>query len=360
MIATRYNQVMTTNNIEVLVNQTISDFFEQSIKDASAVDSHYVTLWKNLYKLHKSGGKRIRPKIVVMSYQAFGGTDIKSILPIACAQELLHFSMLIHDDIIDRDTTRYGVDNINGAYEKIYSSLVTSTSDRTHYADSAALMAGDLMIAAAHKLINNSSLPDIKKNRALSIMYDGIFEVAGGQLLDTEYPLYPIGTISALDVARYKTASYSFVVPFLSGAMLADANDNQQAVLKDLATNLGIAYQLTDDILGVFGDEAKTGKSSSGDIREGKRTHMIELTTKHLSAPDRVIFDSHFGKPNATDQSINVVKQLIVKSGARAEIEKKIDQYVNKALKNLTSLSLPTNAHAQIINLIYDATKRDV
>lgn len=350
---------MTTKHIENLINQTLADFFELSIKNAKSIDPRYVTLWQNLYRLHLAGGKRIRPKIVMMSYAAFGGSDVSSIIPVACAQELLHFSMLIHDDIIDRDTTRYGVDNMTGAYEKIYRPVLTEPGNRTHYADSAALMAGDLMIAAAHKLINDSNLTDKNKNLARSIMYEGIFEVAGGQLLDTEYSLYPIGAIDALKIAHYKTASYSFVVPFLTGASLAGAKAHEQSIIRELAIHLGVAYQLTDDIIGVFGDAAKTGKSNTGDIREGKRTHMVELATKYLSADDITLFHLHFGKLDATNSDISIVKGLITKSGALVKIEQKIDEYVAKTSKCLESLSLPASSHAEIMGLIKIATQRD-
>lgn len=352
-------ETATGNAAKQLIDQTLVDFFDTSVQHAQRIDSNYGTLWQNLADLHKSGGKRIRPKIVLMAYKAFGGTDVAATVPVACAQELLHFSMLIHDDIIDRDTTRYGVDNISGRYEKLYAPYVHDTHDRTHYANSAAIMAGDLMIAAAHKLINESSITNDLKIRAHTIMYRSIFDVVGGELLDTESSFRPIGSIDPLKITHFKTASYSFVGPLLTGASLAGADDQQQSILRDFGIHLGIAYQLTDDLLGVFGDESKTGKSCTSDIREGKRTYLIDKTLEHLSDDQAVVFHSTFGTHDADASDVENIRQLIISTGAKAATEHAISSYVDQAKQSLQSLSLDTSSHAQFEELMYVATKRD-
>lgn len=342
-----------------LIEDTLAAFFDSSISQARAIDEHYLTLWENLKTLHGAGGKRIRPKIVLLSYGAFGGKDLASIAPIACAHELLHFSMLIHDDIIDRDLTRYSVDNISGSYSKLYSPFVTSTNDRLHYANSAAIMAGDLMIAGAHKLINTSSVDSDMKTQAFDILYESIFSVAGGELLDTESSFRPFGAIDPLKITRYKTASYSFVAPIVTGAVLAGASAQHIETLTALATNLGIAYQLTDDLLGVFGDEALTGKSNTGDIREGKKTYLIAQTIANLNTAEIAFFTTYFGKADATTKDIDAIKELIVTSGAKQHIEQKIDDYVQQTYAALESLALAPAIATEFADLITKATKRD-
>ncbi len=345
--------------IASLIDQTLADFFSRSLAEAKDVDDHYATLWQNLERLHQSGGKRIRPKIVVMSYLAFGGKDLEAIIPIACAQELLHFSMLIHDDIIDRDLVRYGVDNITGSYLHVYEPIVASPSDRLHYANSAAILAGDLMIAGAHKLIADSTLSADTKIVAMTQMYESIFNVAGGELIDTESSFRPIGAIDPLKVTLYKTASYSFVGPCVIGAQLANAPAAKITLLRDFATNLGIAYQLTDDLLGVFGDEAKTGKSNTGDIREGKKTHLIDLTRHNLSDQDSDFFNTHFGTATISDNDVQAIKNLIISSGAKEQSENTIARHVQSARQALTELAFHPEATAQFEALIDKATKRD-
>lgn len=342
-----------------MVNDLLTAFFVSSIKQAEAIHPNYAQLWKQLHSLQSSGGKRLRPKLVFLSYSAFHGQRPELIAPVAAAQELLHFSMLIHDDIIDRDTTRYGVPNITGSYENIYGEHVPDSADRTHYANSAAIMAGDLMIAAAHSLITESAVDDSQKIAALKIMYRSMFDVAGGELLDTESSFLPSGSIDPLKIAHFKTASYSFLGPLLTGATLADANDSAKENLTQLAINLGIAYQLTDDLLGVFGDEVKTGKSNTGDVREGKQTYLIEMTRSALSPDQLVKFETHFGNKNASTDDIETIKQMIVKSGARQKTLDLIDSYVKKTRGALHALHIDDASRLQLDELITKAIKRD-
>jgi geranylgeranyl pyrophosphate synthase len=352
-------QNVTKLDTNTLIDQTLADFFEVSIEHAKNVDPHYASLWQYLYTFHSSGGKRLRPKIVIMAYESFGGNDVRSIIPVACAQELLHFSMLIHDDIIDRDTTRYGVDNIIGNYDKAYLPFVADDADRRHYANSAAIMAGDLMIAAAHKMITESGLNDSQKLTAIKIMYKSMFDVAGGELLDTELSFRPMGSIEPLKVAHYKTASYSFVGPLMTGARLAGAAPTDISNLRDFGVNLGIAYQLTDDLLGVFGDESKTGKSNSSDLREGKKTYLIERTLQALSGNDLKEFETIFAKRGISDTDIERLKKIIISCGGKNDTADQIDLYVSRAYESLDKLSLSAHSYEAFSQLMIKATRRD-
>lgn len=341
-----------------LLNETINGFFERSIDYATKIDPSYRYLWESLYGLIRSGGKKLRPKMVIMAYEAFGGQDVKAIIPVAAAHELLHFCLLIHDDVIDRDYVRYGVANIAGVYKIAYSQYVASAEDQTHYAHSAAILGGDLMLSGAHQLIAASSLPDDDKMLAQSYLAQSTFEVAGGELLDTELSFAPYESGDALKVAKYKTASYSFVSPLMTGASLANISDDQKIKLHAYASSLGIAYQLVDDLLGVFGSEEQTGKSTSSDILEGKRTYMIEVAMEQLSDGDKAMFLTSFGNPQATAAEVETVKQLIEKSGAKQATERKIHEYADEAAKSLTDLGLADKHHAAFKAFITNVTER--
>lgn len=336
----------------------LNRFFVQSIQDAAVIDPSYERLWKSLYTLIQSGGKRLRPQMTLLAYTAFGGKDLEAIAPVAAAQELLHFSLLIHDDIIDRDYIRYGVANIAGQYKLTYSQFVASKNDITHYSHSAAILAGDLMLSGAHQLIATSNLPGDAISTAQHLMGRGIFEVAGGELLDTELSFMPYKDGDALKIATYKTASYSFIAPLLIGARLAGASDDASQTLKEYATALGVAYQLTDDILGVFGVEAETGKSTTGDILEGKRTYLVEMALKNFSTTDNVMFMRAFGNADATTLELEAAKQLLVTSGARQQTEEKIAHYTAIARRSLDTLSLPTKHHDKFLQMVDKVIKR--
>ena len=245
--------------IKSRIDRRLDQFFDEQIVKSHTQSKEYERLWKTIKTVAMSGGKRLRPYLLMTSHAAFSGTD--DVLEIATAHELLHISMLMHDDIIDRDTTRHGEPNVAGRYQVIYKPQVTS-DDIDHYANTAALLAGDLLISSAYSLINSSShLHDSQKTHAIHILHDSIFTVVGGELSDVESSFMSPDLVNPLHVAHYKTAIYSCVNPLLTGAVLAGASEEDQNLLRDFGVNLGIAFQLTDDLLGVFGSSAKTGKS---------------------------------------------------------------------------------------------------
>lgn len=351
-------RLLTETDKTILLDETINGFFERSIDYATRIDPSYRQLWESLYGLIRAGGKRLRPKMVIMAYEAFGGKDTQLIIPVAAAHELLHFCLLIHDDVIDRDYVRYGVANIAGRYKIAYSKYVSSPDEQTHYAHSAAILGGDLMLSGAHQLIASSNLNDELKTMTQSYLAHSTFEVAGGELLDTELSFAPYKDGDALKVAKYKTASYSFVSPLLTGASLAGLSKEQNNALHTYAMSLGIAYQLVDDLLGVFGDEQETGKSTSSDILEGKRTYMIEHALASMSSTDKTAFSAAFGNPHASPLEIETVKELLVKYDAREMTKQKIAEYVKSAHDALDSLELETDHRKKFTNMITKVTER--
>ncbi len=172
-------------------------------------------------------------------------------------------------------------------------------------------------------------------------MHKGIFEVAGGELLDVESTFRKNGDISALKIACHKTASYSFVLPMLVGATMAEASEKRLLALRTFAESLGIAYQLKDDLLGIFGAEAETGKSTKSDIREGKHTYMVECFIELATKTQRIQFDSIFKKNKLTIAECNQFKTLLLESGAKQLVEEKIQMLEQTARQTLTKLELP-------------------
>lgn len=350
---------VTYTDCSDLLDDIISDYFSRSLHKAQSISPYYAKLWEEMSRLAGVGGKKLRPKMTLLSYQAFGGQSVEKVLPIAVAQELLHLAMLIHDDIIDRDYVRYGVDNIAGGYKKNYESIVPDDAERLHYAHSAAILAGDLLISGAYHMTLEADIEPAMILEVQKLLSKSIFEVVGGELIDTESSFREFGEIKAETIALYKTASYSFIGPLLIGALLAEASVEDQAYLRLFAENLGIAFQLRDDVIGVFGDEEQTGKSTTGDIREGKRTYMIEQFHQFANDQDRVLFEKYFGNQNISDDEARVVKDLLISSGALEGIEEAIARYEVKAHSALDSLDLHGEYVEQFRALITKATRRD-
>lgn len=345
--------------IETLIEESLEAFLAHKIQEAQNIDKHYKQLWKEIATLIQSGGKRMRPRITVMAYQAFGGTEIEKILPIATAQELLHQSLLVHDDIIDRDYIRYGVENIAGRYTKIYEPYAQNASDRKHYALSAALLAGDLLLSSAHQLIAESNLEPKIKKQVHTLFSQAIFQVAGGEFLDSESVLRPKQEVNTMTIAKYKTASYSYVCPLLIGATLANADSGSCAALRVFAEDLGIAFQLRDDVLGVFGKEEETGKSNETDIKEGKYTHLVECFMQTANTDVITLFNTIFGNQSATTSQIEQVRELFIASGALEQVEAKIAHYESSARKELDFLQLSTQYRERFEELINKSVRRD-
>lgn len=352
-----------TNHLEIgsakaMVDDYLRQFFGTKIGMSRPIGDSYVRLWQTMEQLSLAGGKRLRPYMVMVSYQAFQGANPTSILPVATAWELLHLCMLIHDDIIDNDTVRYGIRNISGMYDGFYTSDEPDPVRRMHLANSAAILAGDLAHSGAHEIIIKSSLPAEQKILAQQFLASATFSVAGGELLDTESVLDEIGRVDALSIARFKTASYSFVGPLSTGAALAGASERQLELLERFGTALGCGFQLADDLLGIFGDEAKTGKSTIGDIREGKRTYMMQYAHQHASAKDRNLLDGLLGKQDVTPQEADTVRDIVVRTGARQAAEAAIAQFETTCMEVLQTLAADRIDTHSLQKLVGQSIKR--
>ncbi len=342
------------------VDAFLADFYSQQIIQAAKVDPAYQQLWQSMEKLALAGGKRIRPYLCVLAYQAFGGEEPENILAVAAAQELLHTSLLIHDDIIDRDTVRYGIPNVSGQFQEIYAQRAPSLSDsdRRHFADGAALLAGDLLLSGAHSLIAESQLTAPDRSAAQQQLQASIFSVAGGELLDSETVMQEVQQSEPIKIAEYKTAGYSFVGPLLSGAALAHADQSSLSALRTYATNVGIAFQLADDILGVFGDPSETGKTNTGDLEEGKRTYLLQQTMQLASPADRVFLNEKIGDGPLQPADVERIRDIMNSSGALQTTQKAAADYASKAILSLDELTIQPGAHQAFAELAQKVIKR--
>ncbi len=336
------HSVLTLRDSKATVDEFVKPLLTSRRQKAGEVSAHYEALWQAIEKLYSAGGKRLRPYLTLLSYQAFGGDSLETILPVAAAQELTHLALLIHDDIIDRDLIRYGVRNVTGQFIDDYSQIIEDETDRHHYAESAAILAGDLLFSEAYVLVGKAGVEEL---------HTALFSVLGGELLDTEAAFRP-DRVDPLVIAVQKTASYSFTGPLLTGAKLAGATNQQCDTLRELSEQVGIGFQLQDDLIGIFGDEAVTGKSTDGDIREGKFTILIEEFVAKADTSARNEFDGLFGKKNASDAEIARVRQLIIESGAKTAVEQRIGAYRIEALKLLAKLSLKPEYDEAFTSLI--------
>lgn len=324
-------QTVTTERI----NDDLHAYCQRQIAAAAQISTDYAQLWATIDSYIKSGGKRLRPKLVLLAYHATAHTNEYDIAPVAAAWELLHASLLMHDDIIDRDDTRHGNLNVAGSY-RLYYDDKTDAATADHLALSAALLAGDAALSGCYDMILGSSLPAEQQIVALRRIADTINVGIGGQLLDTEAILKHPDEVQTDTINLYKTAIYSFVNPLLAGAELADAPEADMALLRQYGAAVGIGYQLADDLLGLFGNTAVTGKSNFGDLKEGKRTLLLQESLRALDEQGKATLMSVI---NGSSDDYDSARRLIEASGAPTVIRERIAALCDEALVAVDQLS---------------------
>ena len=345
-------------HVRLIVDQEIDTYLGKEVSRARSIDPAYGRLLQTIREYIATGGKRLRPYLVMLLYAGYSGNDTDKVLPVATAWELVHTALLIHDDIIDRDDMRHGQPNVFGRYQKIYGQ--TTSEDVSHYAMSSALQAGVLLITSAQELVLTSNLSDSEKVTIIKLINQAIFQVGGGELLDTETALYPLHHIDARKIALQKTASYSFEMPMISGAVLAGASEDEVTTLTQIGTKLGMAYQLVDDVLGVFGETEKTGKSIDGDIRERKHTVLIQETHKRLQPKDQQELERYYDlTTELSDADIARVRELILKSGAKDVVLAEARTLSDQAEKLISELHITREVRDILLSLIAKLVKRN-
>ena len=315
------------------VDAYIVDRIHDRVAQATVVYPRYERLWREIVRIYQAVGKRMRPYLTVVGYGALDA----AIIPVAAVQELLHVAMLVHDDIIDRDVVRHSQPTVNGAYEADYAPLLPP-QQTTHYANSVALLAGDALLSEAYHLVQSAPFSSSVIRQLSERLSQSVFEVIGGELIDVEAGFIMTEQFDPMTIYRYKTASYSLVGPLVSGALCAEVDETTRGILQEFGTQCGIAFQLQDDLIGMFGDEATTGKSADTDVREGKRTVLIAEHQTMMNDEQAARFAQWFGMRDAPGQVLRQLKVDIEASGARQKTEATAQQYFAQARATLAKL----------------------
>jgi geranylgeranyl diphosphate synthase type II len=328
------------------VDAVLGRFFTVTKKRAEAFGPQFVELWSQLER-NTTGGKRFRPRMVLAAYQALGGRDMDAAACIGAAFELLHTALIVHDDVIDNDFTRRGEPNISGTYRNAALDSGAGHRAADHRGLSAAVIAGDLALFNAYRLIDSCGLGNDLRTRLIDVMDEALFASAAGELIDVDYATTADvpHVDDILTMERLKTAVYSFECPLQAGAILAGADEAVVDSLADFGREIGVAYQIVDDLLGVFGDADETGKSIVGDLREGKRTVMIAYAS---STAEWASVSDTFGTESLTDDQAERIRQVLVDCGARSFAEGLARYYANRALSRLAEPHMPPALRSEL------------
>jgi geranylgeranyl diphosphate synthase type I len=297
------------------------------------------------------GGKRLRPLFCRAGWLVAGGDpDDPRLDHAAAALEWLQGSALVHDDLMDESDTRRGRPSIHREFERKHREAAL-VGDPVRHGASVAVLLGDLMLSWADEQFRTSGLPRVTE--ALRFLDLCRTEVVAGQYLDVlAQTRLSVGVEEAMRVVRYKSAKYTVERPLHLGAALAGADDGLIAALSDVALPLGEAFQLRDDVLGVFGDPGVTGKPAGDDLREGKRTVLVARVAQLGTDADRELLARTLGTTNGVD----ALRELVERTGALAAVEADIDRLECQAEAALDAL--PAGGREVMEPLLLTATRR--
>lgn len=340
---------------ERLVDAVIEDYFAKRIARADAIGDQAGLLWRRAADSAR-GGKRLRPRLVLLAYEALGGHDRAAAAVVAAAFEVLHSALLLHDDVLDGDLVRRGRPNLAGAFAASAVESGTEPVTATAWGAASGLLAGDLLLSGVHALI--SRIDDPARARLTEIVDDAVFLTAAGEHADVGFALGVMPAESG-DIRRmmeHKTATYSFAAPLRAGAVLAKAPPATADALWRIGTGLGLLYQLRDDMLGVFGIEELTGKSAMGDLREGKRTLLIAFAEREDAWRDVAHL---FGLRSLAADDAERLRAAIIDSGAVAAVEALIAEQLAQVGQDIDDAGLPDLLRSGLRSIAGMCAERD-
>jgi geranylgeranyl diphosphate synthase type I len=341
------------------VGEALREFVDQQAswldelgEDASRLVEHA--------RVSVTGGKRFRAAFCWWGHLAVALPEDPAALLRACASlELLHASALVHDDVMDASDLRRGRPATHRAFEALHRERRWSASPE-QYGAAAAILLGDLLLSWSDELLRTCGLPAPRVLDALGYLDLTRSEVVTGQFLDVSAQARAASDVDlAMTVLRYKSAKYSIERPLHIGAALAGGSEATMTELSRFGLPLGEAFQLRDDLLGVFGDPAVTGKPAGDDLSEGKRTVLIALALDALGPAERARLDESLGK-SLTPDEVSELRSLIDESGAHRQVEEVITALTDRALAALDAADVRDEARGVLRDLAAAATQRTV
>ncbi|WP_182112350.1 MULTISPECIES: polyprenyl synthetase family protein [unclassified Actinotalea] len=329
-------------DVTLPVDRLLDGVLSAALDRAESFGPAYVRLWSEIARSVR-GGKRFRSAIVVRLHARLGGDQPEAAVSVGAGFEMLHTAFLVHDDLIDHDSVRRGEPNLAATMrgEALAAGNAAPLADR--WSEAAAVLAGDLALSQAHRLIGGADLPVAQRDALRDLLEEVLLVSAGGELADTAFGLgLQEPTLEeSMRVAESKTAMYSFRAPLRAGAIVAGASTAVQEELDDVGRLLGRAFQLVDDLLGVFAPESETGKSNLSDLREGKRTPLM-IHAREL--PVWADLADHVGRPDLDQVTAARLRRALARSVAPAMVADAVSADLALVAARSSDGSLPAGA----------------
>lgn len=304
-----------------------------------------------------SGGGRLRPQLLLDTCRALGGDPDGPALHVAAAIEILHAAFVLQDDVIDADPVRRGAPTAHAALTTAALAEGAPLRGARRYGDAGGTLAGDLGLITALTAVLRCGAPATTVDRLVDLLESAVHASAAGELADVAPTAVapaggpsPTPVTASLRVAALKTSAYTTELPLRAGAVLAGADEQVDEALAAVGRPLGIGFQLLDDLVGIFGDESRTGKSALSDLRDGARTGLIAHAEPTDAWP---LLLPLIGDPDADESSLQEARRLLEDCGARARTEALAEEQLDLAVELAISSGVPDG-----LVVVLDATRR--
>ena len=353
------------------VRQRIDAYIDAHVLRTDGIDRQVSLLWKVAGE-GLQGGKLVRPAILLATAHAARGTDsggndsdghgephhlddaqTEALLGAAVAIELLHGAFLLHDDVIDRDVLRRGEPNLLGRVDDFTEGEITDPAAKTRLGQAAAILIGDVMLADAHQRIGRLRVDHDVRIELLDLLAEALTHSVEGEYADVRYavPGADPSIEQVLAMSASKTAAYTISLPILFGLALT-GTAAPRAQLSEFTHALGLAFQLQDDLLGVFGNPEEVGKDPFSDIREGKFTALVAHARVTAQWPDLAPL---LGCEGLTADQGAVAISLLEQSGARAAVQAELDHQLARAAELVREIAVANPALADMLDAVVTA-----
>ncbi len=326
------------------IDKEIEKYFDKVIKEAERKDLLSAEALTYVKKMTLTSGKRLRPALMYFGYLGAGGKEKEKIIKAAVSIELIHMFLLIHDDIIDRDTKRHGVDSMHYYFSK-YARKNFPKKDADHFGDSMAIIIGDMLEAYGKRVILESGFSDRLVIKTLAKLQEIIVTTGMGQSKDIH--MEHKGSAEEKEILKmyeYKTAKYSIEGPLHLGMLLAGAGEKDQIAISQYAVPIGIAFQIQDDILGIFGSEKKLGKSVKSDIEEGKQTLLLAKALEKADHKQKKELERIINRGTIDNKDVRSFQRIMIGTGALEYANDLAKAYIESGKKSLKEVKLDRDA----------------
>jgi geranylgeranyl diphosphate synthase type I len=346
-------------SLRARVEQALAGFLAAQRAHMTGIDKDLDPLAEAVETFVLGGGKRLRPAFAFWGYQGTGAPDSDELVAAVATLELVQASALIHDDLMDGSDTRRGEPSMHRRFQAMHARNLWHGRGQ-QFGDAVALLLGDLCLVWSDELLRGSGFDPLAVNRARATFDQMRTEVMLGQYLDVLAQATAETSVSRASlIAKYKSAKYTVEHPLLFGAALAGASPALSRAYSAFGLPLGEAFQLRDDVLGVFGDPVTTGKPAGDDLREGKRTYLVAAAFEQAaSGSDRDLLAKSLGDPRLDDADVARLCEVIIRSGALSRTEERIASLTTSALSALDSAPITPDAAIALRELAEAAVYR--